>query len=99
MTDTNAPAERLRYIAACISTHADKFPVPGHMEAHAQFLRGIARTTDEHPSAEDYRNRAERAEAECRELREALERIAAGRCGDANQFASNVASAALGEQP
>lgn len=50
-------AERLRYIAACISAHADKFPVPGHMEAHAQFLRNHA--------AEQ-----ERAEQEATELRE-----------------------------
>ena len=30
---------------------------------------------EEHPTAEDYRNRAERAEAECRELRAKLDRI------------------------
>ena len=45
--------ERLRYIAACLSTHAQKFPVPGHMEAHADFLRCIARqfTTTQTDSA------------------------------------------------
>lgn len=30
---------------------------------------------EDHPTAEDYRNRAERAEAECRELHDKLRRI------------------------
>lgn len=32
----------------------------------------------DHPTTTDYRNRAERAEAECKELREALRRIEEG---------------------
>lgn len=33
---------RLKYIAACIDTHADKFPTPKHMRGYADFLRELA---------------------------------------------------------
>lgn len=60
--------------------------------------------SDDHPSADDYRNRVERAEqalaerdAEIARLRRALTKIADNRCGDANQFAVNVARKALAQ--
>lgn len=43
VTQEDSDHTRLHYIAEILSRHAQKFPVPGHMEAHADFLRSIAR--------------------------------------------------------
>lgn len=37
---------RLKYIAACIDAHADKFPTPKHMRGYAEFLRELADDPD-----------------------------------------------------
>jgi len=45
VTQAETPEQRMRYIAECIETHAEKFSSPSHMRLHAQFLRDVARTT------------------------------------------------------
>jgi len=45
VTQAETPEQRMRYIAECIETHAEKFSSPSHMRLHAQFLRDVACTT------------------------------------------------------